>query len=168
MARAARLFRPGVADVDGVIESQPLRPGRELLASGLALPQNRVAGVAIGADHAAVHALVLAVVATETTYGIKMRVVGGIGVPADFHRREERVVVGIPQVRDGAFDRLPLACIYLGVAFLVITAQAAIDSLHGLLPAGVTRRKRRHALLLDEWKRGIDMAIGQRHVHAAV
>src|ERR1035438_4842271 len=116
MAGAARLFRPSVADVDGVIEGQPLRPGRELLASGLALPQNRVAGVAIGADHAAVHALVLAVVATETTYGIKMRVVGGIGVPADFHRREERVVVGIPQMGDGALHRLPLAGVYLGVA----------------------------------------------------
>src|ERR1035441_9295145 len=168
MAGAAPLFRPGVADVDRVIESQPLRPGGELRAPGFALPQNRMASVAIGANHASVHTLMLAVVTAETPYGIEVRVVGGICVPADFHRREEVMVVSVLHVRDGALHRLPLAGVYLRVALPIITAQAAVDSQHRLLPVGVTRRKRRHALLLDEWMRGIDAAIGKRHIHAPV
>ena len=78
------------------------------------------------------------------------------------------MVVSVLQGRDGGLDRLPLACVDLRVAFLVIAAQRPVDSPHRLLPVSVTRRQRRHALLLDERKRRIDAAIGKRHIDAPV
>ena len=40
VAGVARRFGPGLADVDGVFETQPLRPRGELHAAGFALSQN--------------------------------------------------------------------------------------------------------------------------------
>jgi len=85
MARVARLFRPRVADVDRVFESQPVRPLGELQAPGLPCCRILWTVAAIGRNGLAAQALMLAVMAAEASRELHVAFIHGVCVPADFH-----------------------------------------------------------------------------------
>jgi len=72
-----------------MFESQPLRPLCELHAPGLALLQNPVTEVTGETNGFSIHTLMLAVMAAEAARKFKVTIVRVIGIPPDFHQRED-------------------------------------------------------------------------------
>ena len=168
MARAARLRRPNAADVYWVLESQPFRPCGSLQAPSLALSQNRVALVATRRNDASVDALMLAVVAAETSRKIKMTVVWWNTCPSGLSstgRNSDRKCSA-----DARWQlRSPAACPNKSEDRFSDNSHAECFRFPASPGPGWRKLpKRRHSLLLNKRKRGIDRAIGKRQIYAPV
>lgn len=86
VAFAAVCFVQFIANIDWMNKVCHLCADRDVL---LSLTQNFVAQFAVFGDHPACGGLVFSVMAAETTRSIEMTDMVWIGVPLDFHFREE-------------------------------------------------------------------------------
>ena len=149
------LERIPVAEIDRVLESSVRRPDG---LPGKSLIQGRVAYRAVVADHLALFAPVLAVVAAEAALCVEVADVVDVAGPIRLHLGEEVRLIDPLYLSYRRVDGVFFSVVYIGVVRAVEIVDVGSDRAHRLVVGVIGLGQRLSRRSFQEGKRDVEFA----------